>query len=1007
MTLDKQIVPVDFEQSSVDAKADPKVKGKFTRIENMFKKRTGELRKRYGFDQIPSTVFSGDTTITNDIYVQDFNNELVAMTSSSIYSYSEAKDTWKAIDSNFKLWTTDSFKTTIARDYKVAQVATSPDYYCVAGAYFYGDTGGTSQMQATYSVYDRLTGSIVIPESTLNVKLSNTNPQLKVDYNISITSAPSFIISFINANDDLAFRVIYTSDLSLGYFTIAGTFKALDTFYDTSYIKFYVYANDNGTGKLYYINPDTMATITSASIGSMTAATATLRLSDKPNFIVGEGIAVYYCDFVGTDKKPYIGLYDKSTLAAIKAITAMPTVTTTTAIEMETFTGYIQGFAQGQFKVLIGSSYLLIESVWDWSSHTSYTVNTYYGLKTQGKCFMHGSTPYCMMSQGFNTAIANYELQQQTCYLVNLNTWAFMVAKNFTQNWNAEGVISVGNFYSAPNTTAVSNYSTPYSDGTSIYYGCIQKTDNVNKAISVKRIYSDITKLSMPAKTSNEVIIPGLMPLSYTGSELVETSTSCIPQIISYTDSGGGAGLPNGKYAYYAIATHVDRNGIKRRSALSNNLAFTKTNTNDWAINIIGLPLGRNCQNIEIYRTVDSGSIYYLAGILTDPGMSTKYLVDRVTDATIISNEILYTTGGVLETELPNNCSILKVLGDRLFMARCEDQDKVFYSKELSANIAPEFSSFNVIEFFDHEGPIVGCAELDEKYFFFKEETIFYCFGQLNDDTGQGQNVTPLKIPGNIGLTDYQAIVQFNEGIIFKSARGFYLIDRGLNLSYIGAPVEYFNSVAITSSVVMSANNQIRFTSTSGTCLVYDYFWKEWYVYTNILATSATNWDGSFVFAKTNGTFFKENEAKWTDVSTSIVSKIETSWLDMNGVQGLQRIYRGLILGEYRGAHTLKISVATDFKPYFDEQFFISTSALTGPVTSDASFYTNYATGSTDSVYQFQFRPKNQKCQSMQLIIEDSFSSGNEGFTISGISFIVGQKKGVFKLPATKTMTPS
>ena len=188
---------------------------------------------------------------------------------------------------------------------------------------------------------------------------------------------------------------------------------------------------------------------------------------------------------------------------------------------------------------------------------------------------------------------------------------------------------------------------------------------------------------------------------------------------------------------------------------------------------------------------------------------------------------------------------------------------------------------------------------------------------------------------------------------------------------------------------------------------MYDYFWKEWYVYTNILATSATNWEGSFVFAKSNGTFFKENSASWQDVSTPIVSKVLTSWLDVSGVQGYQRFYRGLILGEYRGTHTLKVSVATDYKPYYDEQFNMATSVLTGTVTNDASYYGDYATGSTDSVYQFQFRPKNQKCQSMQLLIEDSFSTGNEGFTISGITLIAGVKKGTFKLPATKTMNPT
>ena len=938
MPLDKQLVPIDFNESSDDTKSDPKVSGKYLRIENMFKKRTGELRKRFGFDAIPVSVFSGDTAIADDIYVSDFNKELVAITSNDIYSYSESDDKWKEIDDDFKLWAMDSIKTSIARNYVAAQIAISANYYLVVTS----EIDQTFKYFTRYSIYDRVTNSVIVPETFLNQTADY--PLLSV-----VSNGSYFIIVYTDGNFDINLKSIKLTDLSIINRTIASTCYSFFAICSTTDL--YVYANDNGTGKLYRINPTTLAAVSDISAGTLTTSygSSAMRLAFN-----GTNVVAYFCIYSTGNKRPSIGYYQQD-LTQINAITAMTPIACSQT-EMESFTGYLLSatsftvWTSTADKTSVGAG--IQQEIWNLTTNATVSSTFQYGWKTQGNVFYVNSVPYLIMSQNLLATISGYETYQANCFLLNLSSLYF------------EGLLS-SSFFSGLNAGTPSNFSNGVAFDNEIYYPCIEQVDTVNKVVTIKNIYQDITELSIPTKTNNELIIPNLIPLSYTGTELIETNYSQYPVIAGYTNTGAGTGLTTGKtYSYYAIYSHVDRNGIKRRSAMSNVLTFAKTDGNIWSIQVYASSFNRNNQNVELYRTEGDGSIYYLTESRKDfSGSLVTFSQDNTSfgDSILVRNELIYTTGGVLESELPSSCSITKILRNRLFIARCSEPDRVYYSKELSANYAPELSRFNVIEFFDNEGSIIGCAELDEKLFFFKRDAIFYCFGELNNDLGQGQNVTPLRIPGNIGLTDYQAIAEFTDGIIFKSARGFYLIDRGLNISYIGAPVEYFNSVNITSSVLMTQYNQIRFTSTSGTCLVYDYFWKEWYVYTNILATSSTNWEGSFVFAKSNGTFFKENSASWQDVSTPIVSKVLTSWLDVSGVQGYQRFYRGLILGEYRGTHTLKVSVATDYKPYYDEQFNMATSVLTGTVTNDASYYGDYATGSTDSVYQFQFRPKNQK----------------------------------------------
>ena len=55
--------------------------------------------------------------------------------------------------------------------------------------------------------------------------------------------------------------------------------------------------------------------------------------------------------------------------------------------------------------------------------------------------------------------------------------------------------------------------------------------------------------------------------------------------------------------------------------------------------------------------------------------------------------------------------------------------------------------------------------------------------------------------------------------INFASGNGIYLLDRNLNVSYKGSPVEAFNSLAITSATLIP-NQWVVFTTTTGTALV-------------------------------------------------------------------------------------------------------------------------------------------------------------------------------------------
>lgn len=61
-------------------------------------------------------------------------------------------------------------------------------------------------------------------------------------------------------------------------------------------------------------------------------------------------------------------------------------------------------------------------------------------------------------------------------------------------------------------------------------------------------------------------------------------------------------------------------------------------------------------------------------------------------------------------------------------------------------------------------------------------------------------------------------------GIMYKSNKGIYLLNRSLQVDYIGSPVEDYNSQNITSADLIQDKNRRRFLTSSGVTLVYDYY---------------------------------------------------------------------------------------------------------------------------------------------------------------------------------------
>jgi len=235
-----------------------------------------------------------------------------------------------------------------------------------------------------------------------------------------------------------------------------------------------------------------------------------------------------------------------------------------------------------------------------------------------------------------------------------------------------------------------------------------------------------------------------------------------------------------------------------------------------------------------------------------------------------------------------------------------------------------------------------------------------------------------------------------------KCRKGIYLLDRGLNVQYIGAPAEDFNNLTMTSATLIEDANEVRFVHSDGKCLVYNYYFQQWYTFSNYEARSAINLDSIYYkICQADGVVEKEVPNFYGDRSSPIIMTIETGWFSFAGINGFKRVYEFQTVGNYgSNNHGAKISVSYDFVESIREEFYWlpginfkygEESPYGGPADS---VNPEYGGGNNTGVWYYRFKPSIQKCSAIKLKIQDVYPESNlsEGFEINGITFEIGNK---------------
>lgn len=999
----EQLIPIQM-GGGVNTKPDPKQlpAGQLLTLQNGIFTKQGQISKRSGYD-ILNTTIEGGGSMTAGTELANYKNELIAFDGNYMYSYLTTTGNWSNRGTAISVITEDK---DIIRSSSNQQI--NPDMAFLNGmeVYAWEDSRGGIR----YSVLDSATKAFAIADASL---AAGYQPKVVAFQN-------QIFILYTDLNSQIFYQTVNpynptvvtsaTTIVTDGYNSVLGGFG-----YDASVIgDKLVVAYQGGspnTGAIRFFYLDAAfnksgATNVETRVGF--AAVDGYRGSLNVVGDISNNIWISWSTGgANSDTQKILTSafsYNSNLLLASTMIDQTVRSNLLAGIESVTANTLLL-FYQGEnplpYNTVVRYAIITLTG--------SVTINN--TIRSQGI----GSKPWKYNNNIYlNTT---YQSTLQSTYFTyviaqtTLNTNPVVIAKHCP---STGGGLSTNNM--CPNTAIISAGIFKFANLTS---GKIfSEANTVSSLLGVNSTRITFTPSNNFVNTvqSNTLLFVGGILQGYDGVSATELGFNLYPENISASPSNTDGFLSTGTYQYIVEYQWTDNWGQIHRSSPSVPISVNVTATNHVFLQGPTLRITqKNKVNVVIYRTQANATLFrrvtsITAPLINDPTVDSWSFTDILSDQDISANELDYTTGGVLANIAPPSNSIITTYNDRVFLSGLSDKLSMWYSQttvDNSANntIPPQFSDELTIAVDPKGGDITALGLLNQALIIFKYSHIFSLQGNGPNPTGANNDYADATlITSDVGCVNPNSVQIMPDGLMFQSAKGIYLLDQNVNLHYIGAPVEDFNNYTITSAVLDGTANQVIFTTSQGTALVYDYLFEQWSTWTNHYAQDAVIWNNKLAYIRSNGQVYLQNPNKYMDGSSPIYLSWTLPNLSFAGLQGFQRVYRVYLLGTFKSKHTLDVAVAYDFNTNYTQYSTINASANVSTWGSDPTWGQSATWGGQYQIYEFRVDFNIQKCTSIRIRVSDNqTSSYGEGYAISSVVFGVGALPGGNRLPTTNT----
>lgn len=489
----------------------------------------------------------------------------------------------------------------------------------------------------------------------------------------------------------------------------------------------------------------------------------------------------------------------------------------------------------------------------------------------------------------------------------------------------------------------------------------------------------------------------------FDGNTVDENGFLLAPEIVSATGAAGGSMPISGTYLFKCVFVWTDARGRIHRSEASQPFTGT-TSAAQSTVNIVvrAMSFTRHANfYVELYRTTNGGSVYYLADVvLFDQTTSTVTVSATGSDSALVSNTPLPQQGTILANQQPSCPVGIATTGRRVLVTPGDDMSAITEGKERVEGEGTAF--FETIERRATKGgDIYALSTAGERWVAFKKRGIYFAAGEGADDSGNGDSLTEFEqFSNDVGCAQPQTIVETTHGIVFRAEQGFYLLARDGGLVYLGAGVEtelgaVASGLVITDAAYDKDNGTIHFQTTNQEALVLTMFKTEqgiewrWSVddscdFVGLCFTGGRLWASR---ATTQTTPLQRYEPTGTYASGSgqtFTMRVRTGWIHLFGPQGRGRLWDILVLGRSSTSAQLTAQIAYDF----DETFVQSDVA-------DAALIGN-------APYQWQIEPNQQSCEAVMIDLSQNAAVAGGDTELNQIVFELGVQPGRYRVPSNK-----
>ena len=1012
MALQKQPINISFAMG-LDTKTDPNQVdiGKFLALNNMVFDTAKRLTKRNGFANVTTLPDENQTTVTT------LNDNLLA-TGSNLFAFSQDTNQWlnKGVIQPVRLDVQPLVRVSTSQTASDSATA-SNGLTCVT----YEDSG-----IAYYIVTDSNTGQQVVGRTSLGVSSTSARAFILGLY---------FIVTFIETvagTPHLRYIAIpiATPLLPKPVADISSTIASLSAGYDA-------YSANNNLFIAYGA---------STGIININKLTSTLLLSPSVSIVGHTGDLISVTVDQTSTPIVWVSFFDSGTfsvssaafsqmLAPVLAPTLIASGVTATEITSAAQNSLNTIFYENNNNYMapypianVRTDFISIASVTQTGTVTAPTVL----LRSVGLASKAFISPvgkiYVIVAYGDTNQVSASTDSNQPSYFLIDSTGAIYMRLAYSNGGGYEASQVLPSVTLNNDTYYVSylikDFLATVNKGVNLPSGTPSNAIYTQTGVNLAK-FSINTSGQHSSEIANTLHLTGGQLWMYDSVKPVEHGFQVWPENVAATTATGSGGLIAQTYFYQFTYEWTDNQGFLHRSAPSIPLMVTTTtgsSTNTLYVPTLRLTykVSPNPVRIVGYRWSTAQQVFYQFTSITSPVINDTTIdyvtiIDSNSDAAILGQTLLYTTGGVIE-DIAAPASIDSALfKNRLFLIDAEDQNLLWYSKQVIEGVPVEMSDLLTLYVAPTSGaqgstgPLTAISAMDDKLIMFKKDAIYYLTGIGPDNTGAQNDFTdPVFITASVGCANPNSIVLMPNGLMFQSDKGIWLLGRDLSTNYIGAPVEAFNSQIVLSAESIPATNQVRFVLPNSITLVYDYFFNQWGTFSNINAISATLWQGFQTYLNEFGQIFQETPGIYTDASSPVLMSFTTSWINLAGLQGYERFYFLYLLGTYYSAFKLAVSLAYDYEDSPVQSIMVQPDNFVKPWGGESNWGADGPWGGPGNVFEARIFPQKQKCESFRITVNEIFDAtlqpnNAKGLALSGMNVVAGVKRGYRTQRAAKS----